>query len=710
MKKIFIFSVIAFLFCQSLLAQTKKITPEDAAYLNRALYPKHMNQLQWLGNSDNYVFTEDNNLMVKKAGKANKSVLLSLDEINGFMSKQGYDSVQHLPRFNWLENQTAWFFMNGTLYFLDLKAKSIEKKAVLPAEAEHIQVAFPSFKVAYTIDNNLFIADGENQIQLTDNPENVLAGQPVHRNEFGIAQSSFWSADNSKLAYYWMDQRMVTDYPLVDIDKRIATLRNEKYPMAGMTSHHVKLMVYDLEKKSFTEMQTGEPTDQYLTAITWNPNSKGVFIGVLNRGQNHLKFNEYDAENGQFLKTLFEEKDDQYVEPQEPAFFIPNKPDQFLWLSQRDGWLHFYLYNTQGKMLKQLTQGEWVVTQFNGFDQKGENIFYTSTEVSPIERHFYALNLSSGQKTKITSVQGTHNVTFSKSGKYFIDLYSNIETPLNILLLNQKGKEIEPIFSAENPLKDYQLGEMSLLTLKADDGSDLYARMIKPVGFDENKKYPVIVYVYGGPHSQLVSNSWLGGANIYLNYLAQEGFIVFTLDNHGTSYRGADFEQAIHRQCGKYEMADQMKGIEYLKSLPYVDSERIGVDGWSYGGFMTTTLKLNHPEVFKVATAGGPVIDWKFYEIMYGERYMDTPQENPDGYEQSSLLNQADKLQGKLMIIHCTTDPVVVWQNSLSFVQSCIEAGVMLDYFVYPGHDHNVYGKDRAHLIRKITNYYKENL
>ncbi|MBQ0129296.1 MAG: S9 family peptidase, partial [bacterium] len=350
------------------------------------------------------------------------------------------------------------------------------------------------------------------------------------------------------------------------------------------------------------------------------------------------------------------------------------------------------------------------VTDFCGFSNDGKNIYYRSTEVSPLERHFYVQNLKSGKITKITKEHGTHDVTPSADGKYFIDAYTSTDVPYNVDLQDANGKFVKRLHEAENPIKDYNIGTTEIGQLKSEDGQTLYTRLIKPYNFDASKKYPVIVYVYGGPHAQLITDEWLAGAGIYLNYLAQEGFVVFTLDNRGSADRGEAFEQCIHRQCGQLEMRDQMVGIEYLKTLPFVDADRIGSDGWSYGGFMSTSLKINHPEVFKVSVAGGPVLDWKYYEIMYGERYMDTPQENPEGYELTSLENKTDKLEGKLLMIHCTTDPVVMWQHSLVFVENCIHNGKQLDYFVYPGHDHNVQGPDRAHLITKITQYFKDNL
>ena len=695
-------------------AQEKKMfTPEDASYNNYAVYAKGQS-FKWLGDSNKLVFTENNEIKYRNPSEKGSHSLLSLDMLNGIAKDNNAGEFKRLPNITWTAEDGGYFYKMGedgdiTLNVLSINNKSIKKVNSYPANAENATLEPKTMRIAYTIGNDLYIADGGKQIRITENPEHVIAGQAVHRNEFAIDGGIFWSPDGNKLAYYLMDESMVTDYPLVDITTRIATEKPIKYPMAGMTSHIVKLHVYDVVNGTDVVMQTGEPEEHYLTAITWNNDCKNIYIGILNRGQDTLNFNEYNALDGKFNKTIFTDIDEQYVEPQGPAYFLPGSTTMFVWLAQRDGYYHLWLHNTQTLKARQIEKGNYVVTAFNGFDGKG-NAYYTSTEVSPLQRHFYKVNLKSGKKTRLTKEHGTHSVIPSKNGKFFIDNYTSTDVPRAAQIVDDKGRSFDFLYTAENPIKDYNIGETEIDSIKAEDGQMLYTRIIKPYNFDPNKKYPVIVYVYGGPHAQLITDTWLAGAGIYLNYLAQEGFVVFTVDNRGSADRGEAFEQIIHRQCGQMEMHDQMTGIEYLKTKPYVDADRIGSDGWSYGGFMSTSLKINYPETFKVSVAGGPVINWKYYEIMYGERYMDTPQENPEGYELTALDNKTDKLEGKLLIIHCSTDPTVVWQNSLSFLEQAIHNQKQMDYFVYPGHDHNVYGMDRAHLITKITQYFKDNL
>ncbi len=548
---------------------------------------------------------------------------------------------------------------------------------------------------------------------------NIVLGESVHRNEFGIDGGLFWSPKQSKLAFYRMDQSMVVDYPLVNTKAREAEVRNIKYPMAGMKSHEVTVGVWDCALQKLVYLNTARDTtvherEMYLTNIAWSPDEKYVYIAKINREQNHMWLEQYDAATGDFKKVLFEETNPRYVEPCEPMVFTP-KGDQFLWYSMRDGYKHLYLYNLDGSLVKQVTKGEYEVEGFIQFDKKGENIFIYANKNNLDGRDAYRVNLKNGTMeclTNYNSAEGTHTVVINDEGTRMVDYFSAVDNPgeVNYVInINKPANHRDyNIYRAENPLKDYAMPGVELGTIKAADGkTDLYYRLITPPNMEQGKKYPTLVYVYGGPHSQLVTDSWLGGGNLYFMFLAQQGYVVFTVDNRGTDNRGFEFESCTHRHLGEIEMADQMEGVKFLKSLPYVDQDRMGVEGWSFGGFMTITMKLAHPEVFKVGCAGGPVIDWKWYEIMYGERYMDTPQENPEGYEANSLLNKAQNLEGRLLVIQGAEDNTVVPQHSTEFIERCINNFKQVDYFMYPHHEHNVLGRERLHLYQKMFDYYE---
>ncbi len=566
-------------------------------------------------------------------------------------------------------------------------------------------------------DGNLYV---EGKLVEKGDGYNIVLGESVHRNEFGIDGGLFWSPKRSRLAFYRMDQSMVVDYPLVNTKAREAEPKPIKYPMAGMKSHEVTVGVWDTKTEKLVYLDTRKDTtvherEMYLTNIAWSPDEKYVFIAKINREQNHMWLEQYDAVSGKLVKVLFEETNPRYVEPCEPMIFTP-KGDQFLWLSMRDGYKHLYLYNMDGSLVKQVTKGEYEVEGFIQFDKKGENIFIYANKDNLAGRDAYRVNLKKGTMECMTMTEnglhGTHSVAINETGTTWVDLWNSVNVPMRADLRDWKHKNpIKTFFEAENPLKDYAMPEVKLGTIKAADGkTDLYYRLITPPNMEKGKKYPTLVYVYGGPHSQLVTDSWLGGGNLYFMFLAQQGYVVFTVDNRGTDNRGFEFESCTHRRLGEIEMADQMEGVKFLKSLPYVDQNRMGVEGWSFGGFMTITMKLAHPEVFKVGCAGGPVIDWKWYEIMYGERYMDTPQENPEGYEANSLLNKAKNLEGRLLVIQGAEDNTVVPQHSTEFIERCINNFKQVDYFMYPHHEHNVLGRERLHLYKKMFDYYETHL
>jgi dipeptidyl-peptidase-4 len=689
----------------------KKLTIEDASGMNRAIYPTSLRNLQWIGSGDSFTYIENNTVVVRKASSTVSDTLIRFREINEMMKASGFDTLARIPSINWVSESSFSFSGKNSIYLLNLKSKTVSLVNKYPEEAENIDSKADGKLIAYTLKNNLFIASSGKQIQVTnDENSGIVNGQIVSRNEFGINKGTFWSPSGKYLAYYRKDETKVTDYPLVDIDTRIATEKKIKYPMAGMTSELVTLVIYNVAAGSYMTIKTGDQVEQYLTSVTWGPDEKSIYISILNRGQNDLKLNRYDVISGNLERTLFEEKNEKYVEPEHPLSFIGSDPGQFIWFSERDGYQHLYLYDTSGTLVRQLTHGPWVVTSLIGMDNKGGDVYFLSTKNSPLNEDVFSVDLKSAKIQPLSLNTGVHSPILSPGGKYLLDIFSDTLVGREYAVIDTKGKVLQVVSRTDEPLHAYTQCKIHIFKLKANDSTELYSEIIYPPDFRPDKKYPVIVYVYGGPHDQLVNNTWLGGTSLFNYYLAQQGYIIFTLDNRGSANRGLAFEQAVFRHLGTLEVSDQMVGINYLKSLPYIDPDRIGVMGWSYGGFMTISLMLREPDIFKVGVCGGPVCDWKYYEVMYGERYMDTPEENPDGYKEASLLERAGNLKGDLLIIHGTFDPTVVWQNSLSLLKRFIDEGKQVDYFVYPGHEHGVGGKDRVHLNKKIEKYFVEHL
>ena len=574
---------------------------------------------------------------------------------------------------------------------------------------------------AATKDKSLYLAyaDGTQKLIAESENDEITYGEFVSRNEFGINGGIFWSPDKQKLAFYRKDESKVTSFPLLDITTRTGSLKEIKYPMAGMDSENVQLGIYDLESGKTVYAKADDfGYDRYLTNITWSPDGRLVYIQVLDRSQKHLRLNAYCALTGEFVKTILTEDNDRYVEPMDPLYFINGFNDIFLYrTANRDGYRNLYLCDNEG-CIRRLTAADADV-KYVGND--GRHIYYTSAEVSPIENHLFRIEVKNlkkgiakarfGKPERLTLEEGWHEIEMNGDCSLYIDSYSSLCTPRVVNISKADGTILKNLLTAEDPTTDYAYTEISLGTVKSADGLyDNYYRLIKPKDFDTAKKYPVIVYVYGGPHSQMVQNSYMAQLRRWEMYMAQRGYLVYVQDNRGTENRGLAFEQAIHGQCGQAEMADQMEGVKMLMELPYVDKDRIGVHGWSYGGFMTISLITNYPDIFKVAVAGGPVIDWKWYEVMYGERYMDNPATNPEGYAKTSLINKAKDLKGKLLICQGAVDPVVVWEHSLSFIRECIKNNVQVDYFPYPCAEHNVMGKDRVHLHDKISMYFEDYL
>ena len=567
----------------------------------------------------------------------------------------------------------------------------------------------------------------------------IVWGQSVHRNEFGIDGGLFWSPQGHQLAFYRMDQSMVGQYPLLQTDPREAEVKWIRYPMAGMTSHQVTVGVYNPDTQQTIYLRTSDKpagpngindADHYLCSVNWTPDCRQLLIAELNRQQNYLEMNVYDAQTGAFVRTLFTESSDKYVEPKFPVQFLPGSNDRFLWLSERDGYLHAYLYDLTTAAVVQVTRGSWDVISLVGVDPHARHLYFMATKDSPLESNLYSVALPArissktpvAEPVRITTATGQHRVMINSQYTQVYDTYTAHDVPRRCQLISlRQGKPIrtEVLYDAPDPYAacaDHPAlarPEVEVGTLKAADGvTDLYYRLVKPHTSTASslQQHPVIVYLYNGPHAQLVTEGFQWGLPGWDCYMANRGYVVFTIDGRGSDHRGLDFEQAIWHNLGAAEAADQMQGIAYLKTLPYVDPERIGIYGWSYGGFMTTYMKLNYPETFKVGVCGGPVLDWSRYEVMYGERYMGTPQDNPEGYQANTMIDQTDKLQGHLLIIHDDQDGTVVPQMSMQFLRNAVGKGTYPDFLMYMNHEHNVRGLDRIHLHHNIARYFDEHL
>lgn len=720
-----VFAVILSLtFVSNAMAQLKQFTLEDLNYGGNNYYnmsPKNQYYTWW---GDELIKTDmEKCVSVNKKSGAEKT-LFTLDEINDWIGSNDSVFVRHLYNATFPYADKPWVLLGNRMEMIlvDWKAKKqVWHSGKTGSQAE--EWCPQSKATAYVKDHQLYVGD-ENGVQhqiTTDGSREIVYGQSVHRDEFGIYKGTFWSPSGQQLAFYRMDQSMVTDYPQVNTFTRIATLEADKYPMAGEAMHKVTVGVYDLKTNKTIYLKAGDPTDRYFTNISWSPDSRTIYIFELNRDQNDMQLVSYDAVTGEKIKTLYREQHEKYVEPQHPIVFLPWDSNKFIMQSQKDGYNHLYLFDKDGKELQQITKGEWVVLDILGFNKAKKQIIILSTECNPLQNNLFAVDVQTGKRTlldngkgchaNVYQADGGHSSALSASGTYIYDNYTEPTVPRNIDIIDVAKHSRKQIFSAANPWKGYDVPEYSCGTVKAADGkTDLYYRMVKPTNFDPNKKYPTVVYVYGGPHARNVEARWNWYSRGWETFMAQKGYVLFILDNRGSKDRGRDFEQATFRHLGQEEMKDQMKGVEYLKSLPFVDQDRIGVHGWSFGGFMTISLMVNYPETFKVGVAGGPVIDWTLYEVMYGERYMDTPQQNPEGYEQTNLIRRAKDLKGKLQIIQGMNDKTVVPQHCLQFIHECNIVGTQPDFYVYPGEPHNMRGHQSTHLHERITQYFEDYL
>ncbi len=708
MKSFIISSIVLISISFSSYSQKKELSLSDAVLQQyRSLSPEKLYGFSWLPETNKYAFFDNRftTLFLADVSNTTPKKIIDVKEISKVLNEE----IKFFGGLEWVDKDN-FIFSNGGKYFMyDILKNSGKLLFEFDDKAENISYNIKNKMFTFTIANNLYYLKDTNVTAITDNKDlNIVSGQSIARNEFGISKAVFWSDNGKKIAFYQKDQREVSDYPLLDISTTPGSLNSIKYPMSGQLSEKPKIGIFHIESNKLVYILPRNKPDDYLTNVSWTPDNKFLVVVEINREQNHLWVNVYDAESGGFVKTLFDEKNEKWVEPENPVFFPSKSSNNFVWVSQRDGFNNLYYYDWSGKVKIQLTKNKFVAKNIVQTINNGNEIVFTATGNSPLDFKYFAVSLK-GKQREITSISGTHTLSIGLDGKYFFDEFSSHTIPSISQILDHNGKVLRELIKGQNKLVDFAIGETEIGQIKAEDGTILYTRLIKPSHFDPTKKYPVMIYVYGGPHAQMIQNEWLDGSNLWMHWMAEKGYLVYTVDNRGSANRGFDFESVIHRQLGTIEMRDQLAGVNYLKSLKYVDSNRLAVHGWSFGGFMTTSLMLRNSGVFKVGVAGGPVTDWKFYEIMYGERYMDMPTENPKGYEDANLLNYVKNLKGDLLLIHGTADDVVVMQHNYALVKKFVEAGVQVDFFPYPMHKHNVVGKDRVHLMEKVLTYILEN-
>ena len=704
-----ILSIITVFICFTSVAQLKKITLEDGVLQqNRKFGADKLTGFQWIPTTSNYVYYTDawTKMVTASTKDTSAKELVTLSDINTALGTK----IKNFFGTQWIDSNTILVSDNGKYYKYSVATKSGKLHQETSETFENTTFDASKNNIGFTEENNLYILNkNKEKIAITSNSDkNIVSGQAVSRSEFGISGGIFWSPKSSFLAFYQKDETDVANYPILDVNETPGKLISMKYPMIGQKSEKPRVGIYNLASGKTVFISPRNNQDDYLTNLSWSPDEKYVLIAEVNRAQNDMCLNVYDANTGKFIRTILNEMNDKWVEPEHDAFFPNKNSNNFIWFSEKDGFQQLYYYSIDGKLIKQLTNNKFPVREIIGANATGTEVYFKATGENGTNMLAYKIDLK-GKQTLITKDLGVHNFIPNFDGSAFFDEYSNHSTPSKSLLYDKNLKP-KALLESKNKYESYEIGSAEIKTIKAADGTtDLFTRLIKPSNFDATKKYPVLVYVYGGPHAQMITNSYLDGANLWMYWMAEQGYLVFTVDNRGSDNRGFAFESVIHGKCGTNEIEDQIKGVEYLKSLPYVDGNRLAVHGWSYGGFMTTSLLLRKPDAFKVGVAGGPVTDWKWYEVMYGERYMDTPTENQKGFDESSTLNYVNNLKGKLLLIHGTNDDTVVEQHNLSLVKKFIEAGKQVDYFPYPMAKHNVFGKDRVHLMTKVLNYVIDN-
>ncbi len=726
---------IFFVYCIAgilLIAQTEKkgLTLDDI--FNSAKFSgKTVNGVHWLKDGAHYSYYERDtsakatNIFVYGVREKSGTLLLS----TAALKLNPADPPFRFTTYQWAPDEKQILFISappereylsrltpaGNIFLYDLPSQSFRRLTNVADPQYNVKLSPDGKFVGFVRNNNIYtieIASGAEHQLTTDGAEHIINGKFdwVYEEEFEISDGWQWSPDSKHIAFWRLDENRVPEYTLTEWDSLHLQLIPMRYPKAGEPNSIVKIGVVDIQSSSTKWMDLGTNDDMYIPRILWTLDPTVLSIQRMNRGQNVLELLYADISTGT-TRTVLRETDDKWVDVTNDLTFL--KDDKFIWPSERDGYRHLYLYKNDGILLNQITKGRWDVESFYGVDEKAGDVYYSSAEVSPLERQIYKIQLDGKNKQRLTTIPGTHSANFSPSRQYFLDTYSNISTPPKIALVRNDGNTLSMIEENTNPaLHDVQLGNTTFLTFMTSDGVQLNASIMKPADFDSTKKYPVLVYTYGGPGSQVVLNMWERTSDVlWYSYLGQHGYLIFMVDNRGTGARGKEFKTAGYRNLGKWEVNDQVEGAKYLSSLQYVDKNRIGIWGWSYGGYLTSMVILNAADYFKTAIAVAPVTSWRYYDNIYTERYMGIPQNNPIGFVESSPITYAAKLKGKFLLIHGTSDDNVHFQNTANFVSALEKSNKQFSVMFYPDKNHGIYGgATRLNLYTLMTNFILENL
>lgn len=645
-----------------------------------------------------------------EAGQAAKQPWFTSAQIAALLSMDTSKAPKRFPPMTWLDRDTLRLQYDHSIWHWDIGAKKAARiLSWHDPKGALLELSPNDGHAAVRSRHQLFLHDrsGEQHQLSFDGNEDIVIGGPAHRSEIGIVKGTFWREDGRFLAFYREDLRPILKYPYQDVNRMPPQARHGRYPMAGRAHSKVRVLVCDTETYQVATLEADPDADVYWTNITFGPNDT-VYVTIVNRGQDHLELTKFDAKTGKKIDTILKEHDLEWLEPEHPPQFL--KDGRFLWWSRHSGFRNIYLHEPNGELIRQVTYGNCDVLSMQHFGADEGRLWYQASGDDPRQLHLFSASLAKEDTQQHTTERGSHQVTLSPDAKQAHVFYSNLETFPNARVLDTATNKAILLPQPKNPLAEFELPKQRFFEVEAADGSTLYGHVALPPDLQPGECAPVIQYVYGGPHAQLVKDQWFGGASTWLQGLAGDGYIVCRLDNRGTPNRGIEFEQSIHRHLGTKEVDDQLRAIDWLRQQPFVDPTRIGVHGWSYGGYMTLRLMLLHPNAFACGISGAPVTDWSMYETGYGERYMDSPQENPAGYEESSCLPIAGRLKNPLLVVHGTDDRTVMWAHTLKFVDACVKAGVQLDYFPYPQQLHGLRGPYRKHFLEKLSGYFGKHL